>query len=158
MSQKLEQAKQFVRQGNKKAARQLLSEIIKSNPEDDLAWLWMAATVEKREAQQECLERALRLIRHQAALWVVEIKEDDGSRAESLRPHPADGPSKDLDPASTTRLRKGKVSPSLNCRVNHGVISMVIHLWIGVITGGWIVWQRYFGVVVVWQPNCVQME
>lgn len=61
MSEKLQAAIQTIKTGQKKQGQKLLLEVLKTNPKNDSAWVWMAATVSSPQEQQDCLERALRI-------------------------------------------------------------------------------------------------
>jgi hypothetical protein len=61
MSNKLHQAITAIKRGNKVTGRQLLVEIIDSDPRNEDAWLWMATVVEFDESCQQCLEKVLEL-------------------------------------------------------------------------------------------------
>lgn len=41
------------------AARKLLTQSVKLNPNNDLAWLWLARTLNDKQKQLECVNRAL---------------------------------------------------------------------------------------------------
>jgi len=60
MADKLKQAIQFIKAGDKGRARQLLIEKLKTDPKNDTAWVWMATVVETAELKRECLEEALK--------------------------------------------------------------------------------------------------
>ena len=47
--------------GKKSDAREILSQVVKSNPRSVLGWLWLAGVVETKEQQRYCLERVLKL-------------------------------------------------------------------------------------------------
>jgi hypothetical protein len=56
---KLKQAAALVKAGDNASARELLLEVLKSDPTNDTAWVWMAAAVDKDHLRKECLEEAL---------------------------------------------------------------------------------------------------
>ena len=60
MTDHLKQAVQYIKAGNKKRARSILVEILKEEPANDTAWLWMTAVVDTDNLRQECLEEALK--------------------------------------------------------------------------------------------------
>ena len=60
MADKLKQAIQLIKSGDKERARQLLIEKLKTDPKNDTAWVWLASVVETAEFKQECLEEALK--------------------------------------------------------------------------------------------------
>lgn len=57
----LKQAVEYIKQGHKIEARQLLAEIIRAEPDNELAWLWMSAAVDGTDQQSYCLEQVLRI-------------------------------------------------------------------------------------------------
>src|SRR5512141_1360254 len=60
MADKLKQAIELIKSGERERARQLLIEHLKTDPKNDSAWVWMASVVETAELKQECLEEALK--------------------------------------------------------------------------------------------------
>ncbi len=59
MSDKLQQAISLIKSGDKKRGKHLIGEVIKEDPENETAWLWMYNLVAQPEKKQFCLERAL---------------------------------------------------------------------------------------------------
>jgi hypothetical protein len=57
----LNQAIAFIKAGNKNEAIPILKNIIKTDRDNELAWLWMSACVEKAEDKKFCLNEALRI-------------------------------------------------------------------------------------------------
>ena len=57
----LEQAIAHIRAGEIEKARNLLIEVLKQNPSDENAWLWMARCVTETEQQRYCFEKVLKL-------------------------------------------------------------------------------------------------
>ena len=60
MKTSLEQAIAFIRAGNENRGRELLIEILKANPADDTAWVWMAAVSADNQLRKDCLDEALK--------------------------------------------------------------------------------------------------
>ena len=58
---KLPEAIEYAKSGNIAKARQLLNEVVEREPNNELAWLWMAGLVEKIDQQVYCLRQALRI-------------------------------------------------------------------------------------------------
>ena len=58
-SEKLDNAVQLIKAGNRQAALPILKGIIQANPNDENAWLWLYACVEKVDEKKYCLQRAL---------------------------------------------------------------------------------------------------
>ena len=59
MSNELEQAITFIKSGDRQTGAQLLAELLKADPENETAWLWMSSVVTTEEQQRHCLEQAL---------------------------------------------------------------------------------------------------
>ena len=55
----IQQAIQAVKAGERELAQNLLSQILAADPNNDQAWLWLAACVNDIEKRRYCLERAL---------------------------------------------------------------------------------------------------
>jgi hypothetical protein len=58
---RLAEAIQKVKAGQKGQARKLLREIVEAQPDQEAAWLWLAAAEETEAEKRRCLERALQL-------------------------------------------------------------------------------------------------
>ncbi len=58
-SEKLSNAIQLIKSGDKQAALPILKEIIQENPSDENAWLWLYSCVEEVEEKKYCLQQAL---------------------------------------------------------------------------------------------------
>jgi hypothetical protein len=61
MTTMLEQAVAHIRAGEIENARSLLIEVLKQNPEDENAWLWMTKCVTEPEQKRYCFEKVLRI-------------------------------------------------------------------------------------------------
>jgi tetratricopeptide (TPR) repeat protein len=61
MSDKLSEAIQHIKSGDKTLGKQLLTEILKADSRNELAWLWMSAAVDTDDLRRECLEEVLKL-------------------------------------------------------------------------------------------------
>jgi hypothetical protein len=61
MASMLEEAVAHIRAGNIEQARPLLVEVIKQNPRDENAWLWMTKCVTEPEKKRYCFERVLQI-------------------------------------------------------------------------------------------------
>jgi len=60
-SEKLAQAVQHIKSGNKIAALPILKEIVQAESDNENAWLWLHSCVEKVEQKKYCLQQALRI-------------------------------------------------------------------------------------------------
>jgi formylglycine-generating enzyme required for sulfatase activity len=59
MATLLEQAGAHIKAGDTEKAKHLLVEVIKQNPRDENAWLWMSRCVSNVEQKKDCFERVL---------------------------------------------------------------------------------------------------
>jgi len=59
LTDELKQAITLIRSGDKAKGGQILAKILKADPQNELAWLWMSQTVTTRKQQQDCLEKVL---------------------------------------------------------------------------------------------------
>lgn len=67
-SQSVKQGINIFKAGNKEKARLIFKEAIKSDPNDEMAWFWLAATYKKKSSQIKCLQKLLDINpRHRAA-------------------------------------------------------------------------------------------
>lgn len=57
----LQDAIKAIKAGNKQAGREFLAEILQNDPDNEMAWLWLAGVVESNERRRQCLERVLAL-------------------------------------------------------------------------------------------------
>lgn len=57
----LQKAIELLRDGDTLAARRLLSDIVKIDPNNEQAWLWLSSSVTDEERRRECLEHVLRI-------------------------------------------------------------------------------------------------
>lgn len=57
--EKLDQAIIFIKEGNKDKALKLLASIVINDPNDELAWFWLAFSVEEDEKRSYCLKRTI---------------------------------------------------------------------------------------------------
>ncbi len=61
MDPKLEQAIQAIKSGDKSAGMVLLAQVIRSDPNNESAWIWMATAQDDPEKKKQSLERVLRI-------------------------------------------------------------------------------------------------
>ena len=57
----LEQAVAYIKAGNTEDGKQLLIEVLKQNPKDENAWLWMSKCVTSISQKKECFQRVLQI-------------------------------------------------------------------------------------------------
>ncbi len=58
--QALKKAVALIRAGQKEAARQVLSGLLRQEPDNELAWLWISKCFDEPERKKYCFERALK--------------------------------------------------------------------------------------------------
>jgi len=61
MMNKLDQAVQLIKAGNKQAALPILKELIQNEPGNEMAWLWLYSCVDAPEQKRFCLGKALEI-------------------------------------------------------------------------------------------------
>jgi flagellar basal body-associated protein FliL len=61
MSEKLRQAIELIKAGNKQTALPILKEVIQSEPNNDAAWLWLYTCVDNPSQKKYCLQKALEI-------------------------------------------------------------------------------------------------
>ena len=54
-------AREALQKGDKATGRRLLGQVLRANPRNETAWLWLSAVVDDPRKREECLERALKL-------------------------------------------------------------------------------------------------
>jgi hypothetical protein len=59
MSDNLGRAIDAIRSGDTETGKRLLSEVIRNDPRNEAAWLWMSSVVDTDEQRRACLERVL---------------------------------------------------------------------------------------------------
>lgn len=61
MTDKLQQAIAQIRAGDKIGGKRLLGEVLRDDPNNETAWLWMSGVVETDQQRADCLERILKI-------------------------------------------------------------------------------------------------
>ena len=59
--EKLQKAINAIKKGDKKLGEKLLSEILRADPKNEMAWLWMSTVVDSLDHKEQCLERVLKI-------------------------------------------------------------------------------------------------
>jgi len=109
MPSNLKEAIDAIKAGDKQAGRKLLVEIIKAEPRNEIAWLWLTKAVDTLEDQRRCLEQVLEINpNNETAQKALAIVAKNLARRE--KPQPAKGqqasqqiPKKRQRPAAKTR-------------------------------------------------------
>ncbi len=61
MSDNLKQAIAAIKAGDNETGHQLLMKVIKADPANEAAWLWMASTLDDPQEKKECLQKVLQI-------------------------------------------------------------------------------------------------
>jgi hypothetical protein len=64
MSENLQRAIAAIRSGDKETGQRLLAEVIRNDPRNETAWLWMSSVIDSDEHRRYCLERVLQTNPH----------------------------------------------------------------------------------------------
>ena len=67
MSEQLQQAITFIKAGDTRQGGTLLKQIVKAEPENETAWLWLTRAVKTKEQRIYCLQQALAINPHNQA-------------------------------------------------------------------------------------------
>jgi hypothetical protein len=103
MSDQLDYVYKLIKAGNRADARQLLTEVLTSDPENDRAWVLMAAAVETHDLRQECLEEALKFNpENQTAIKALASLKRRQQATPTDDTHSAQAPAADAKPKSRT--------------------------------------------------------
>lgn len=106
----LEQAVAYIKTGNTEDGKQLLIEVLKQNPKDENAWLWMSKCVTSISEKKECFQRVLQINpNNQFAIKGLRRLDDIQNKK----------------PASLVPVSKKKAFPATNSILIIGVLSCV---------------------------------
>ena len=111
----LTQAIEYAKAGDKVKARQILTEIVQTEPNNETAWLWMSSVVEKKEQQTYCLQQALRINpnNQHATVGLSKLTSQHDSAERVGDPIPPDKPQAELKP-SISVLDQGLPLPDIS--------------------------------------------
>ena len=59
--EKLQKAINAIKKGEKESGRKLLTEILRADPQNEMAWLWMSTVINSLDQKEQCLERVLKM-------------------------------------------------------------------------------------------------
>ncbi|MBN1995276.1 MAG: DUF3592 domain-containing protein [Anaerolineae bacterium] len=104
MSEKLQQAITLIKAGDKQNGQRLLAEILRADPKNENAWLWMSSVVATDEQCRHCLNQVLALnpnnqLAH-TGLAKLQQKQAGSSRPPQTAPLPPASPPSQPPPAS----------------------------------------------------------
>jgi len=69
MSTTLQQAIDTIKRGDKKTGKQLLTKVLRTDSQNEIAWLWMAYVVDSNVHRRECLARVLTINPRNENAW-----------------------------------------------------------------------------------------
>jgi hypothetical protein len=67
--ERVNQAIQLIREGNTKTGGKILSEVVRQEPKNETAWLWLAGCFEDNEKKKFCLKKALEINSKNQKAW-----------------------------------------------------------------------------------------
>lgn len=96
MTDRLKQAVTAIKNGDKKTGKQLLTEILASDPKNEKAWLWMTQVVRSNDDRIFCLEKVLEINPDnlQVKQGLAVLQKEQANRPEQSKPPPG-GPSQE---------------------------------------------------------------
>lgn len=100
---KLSQAVQLIKAGNKVAALPILKEVVQAEPNNENAWLWLYSCVEKVEQKKYCLQQALKINSNNQDAYTALLKLENRMPAK---------------PQSTNRETESSLHPTLDHDAN----------------------------------------
>jgi len=114
MSETLQRAITAIRSGDKETGQRLLAEVIRDDPRNETAWLWMSSVIDSDEHRRSCLERVLAINPHnetaQRGLDALRHKQEEippqpEKQSEPTAPPPPDALQaiRQLDPPDTKK-------------------------------------------------------
>ena len=89
MDDVLQQAITAIRAGDKQTGEGLLAQIIKANPRNELAWMWLGEAVDEVDRKLRCYHRVLAINPHnsQAQQWITHVTEIPLDETPAMAPH-----------------------------------------------------------------------
>ena len=64
MPETLQRAITAIRSGDNETGQRLLAEVIRNEPRNEAAWLWMSSVIDSDQHRRDCLERVLAINPH----------------------------------------------------------------------------------------------
>lgn len=141
LQEKLRMGIDAARRGDKSAAQVLLRQVVAADPQNELAWMWLASAVESLDERRACLERALR------------INPNNTRAREALRRLQPGGTAAPREAASRPRTRP---QPVVDASRPAGRSSLPI--LIGVIVGLAVLTALIFALVSSQQPRILSTD
>lgn len=103
-SEKLIQAVQLIKSGDKQAALLLLKEVVQADPNDENAWLWLHTCVEQVEQKKYCLQRALKINPNNQQARNALLKLENRVSVDSILAHPPVS----ISPVASTKIQSSE--------------------------------------------------
>jgi uncharacterized protein YjbI with pentapeptide repeats len=100
MSDKLQQAITLIKSGDKQSGGRLLAEILKAEPRNETAWLWMSSLVDNDEQRRYCLEQVLTINPNNqlAKKGLAKLQQK-----QEIQPKPVESPKQPIQPPSVVQ-------------------------------------------------------
>ncbi len=100
MSDKLQQAITLIKLGDKQNGGRLLAEILKAEPRNETAWLWMSSIVDNDEQRRYCLEQVLTIDPNNqlAKKGLAKLQQK-----QEIQPKPVESPKQPIPPPSVVQ-------------------------------------------------------
>jgi hypothetical protein len=94
MSDNLQKAIASIKAGNKAAGKQLLAQILKADPQNEQAWLWLTKVVDTNQERIQCLQKVMAINPHnETAKYVLASLQQQPGTGTPISA-PAESPSK----------------------------------------------------------------
>jgi hypothetical protein len=91
MGSDLQQAIVYIKSGNRTAGQELLVRVIRSDPQNEMAWLWMTVTLDDPQQKKHCLQTVLQINpdNQMARRGLAQLEPSSGElpAAEGIVPH-----------------------------------------------------------------------
>jgi hypothetical protein len=137
--EQLHQAITLVKSGDKQNGGRILAEILKADPQNELAWLWMSGVVATGEQREHCLNQVLRVNPHnqlarEGLVKLQQMRKSGIAPVELLRekPPPANRVEHSIRSSPAPPQEEMLVAPDMDERVQKGRDSGVTELQKGV--------------------------
>jgi Tfp pilus assembly protein PilF len=112
MATLLEQAAAYIKAGDTENGKKLLLDVLKQNPRDENAWLWMSKCVTSKEQKRDCFQRVLQINPNN------QFAQEELRRLDTARSIPPAGPTKATQKKSSFTTPKNMLITRLLQHVN----------------------------------------
>jgi tetratricopeptide (TPR) repeat protein len=143
----LEQAERAVDSGHKKEARELLRQLLAVEPRNSYAWELFSYVAQGRDAEMDCLQRAVQYDPSNYTAWLELVKKVGAEKAKKFLPAGAPIPVKPAGPATAPTAEQVPVEA---VKRGPGVL-LAIAIIVALVGagGGWYYYYGPCGIVVI---------